>query len=585
MSEYRTAHAGTMDESRIGDTVTVAGWVQRRRDHGGVAFLDVRDASGLVQVVADPDVIPDVHDLRMEYCISVSGQVRARPEGTVNPDLPTGSVEIGAIALEVLSPADALPFMLDDRIDTDERVRLEFRYLDLRRPSMAANLRARSRASSAIRQTLDAKGFLEVETPTLIRSTPEGARDVLVPSRLRKGDFYALPQSPQLFKQLLMIGGVERYYQIARCYRDEDFRADRQLEFTQLDLEGAFWGQDDVLAIVEEVIAAAVLAVRGVGPDLPFPTLTWREAMDRYGSDKPDLRFGMEIVDLDSLFASTEFGVFSSTLQTGGTIRGFNAGGIDFPRSRADALTDDAKAAGAKGLVWLVVNPDGTLRSPISKFLSESEQLGLVSRLEARPGDVLLVVADAWKTAVTSLGGLRNTLGRPSGHGELAFVCVVDFPMFEEQEDGRITFSHHPFTAPADIEVARARPLEATSKAYDVVVNGIELGSGSVRIHDPDIQSEVFDILGIDRESADRRFGWFLRALRYGTPPHAGFAFGIDRLVMVLQNETSIRDVIPFPKTQTGLDPLTSAPNRVDDTQLAELGLLLRPEVIAADET
>ncbi|MEX2278762.1 MAG: aspartate--tRNA ligase [Acidimicrobiia bacterium] len=585
MTEYRTAHAGTMDESRIGDTVTIAGWVQRRRDHGGVAFFDVRDASGVVQVVADPETIPEVGDLRMEFCVSVTGEVRHRPEGTVNADLPTGDVEIGATALVVLSPADPLPFMLDDRIDTDERVRLEYRYLDLRRPSMAANLRARSKASSAIRQTLEAKGFLEVETPTLIRSTPEGARDVLVPSRLRKGSFYALPQSPQLFKQMLMIAGVERYYQIARCYRDEDFRSDRQLEFTQLDLEGAFWGQEDVLAVVQEVIAAAVRAVRGIEVETPFLTLSWREAMDRFGSDKPDLRFGMEISDLGPVFSTTEFGVFSNTLANGGTIRGINAGKIDFPRSRADALTEDAKAAGAKGLVWMVVEDDGSLRSPAAKFLTAPEQHELAAALDAAPGDVLLIVADGWKTAVTVLGGLRNAIGRPTGHDDLVFLCVVDFPMFEEDEDGKITFSHHPFTAPRDLEIARTSPLEATSKAYDVVVNGIELGSGSVRIHDPEIQSEVFDILGIDRESAERRFGWFLRALRYGTPPHAGFAFGIDRLVMVLQNETSIRDVIPFPKTQTGLDPLTSSPSPVDDVQLMELGIRLRPEVSAPEET
>jgi aspartyl-tRNA synthetase len=585
MSEYRNAHAGTMDTSRVGDTVTVAGWVQRRRDHGGVTFFDLRDASGLVQVVADPTHIAVVDELRMEYCVSVTGVVRERPEGTVNPDLPTGEVEIGATEVTVLSPSDPLPFMLDDRADTDERVRLEYRYLDLRRPAMAANLRARSRASAAIRQTLDAKGFLEVETPTLINSTPEGARDVLVPSRLRKGNFYALPQSPQLFKQLLMIGGVERYYQIARCYRDEDFRSDRQLEFTQLDLEGSFWGQDDVLAVIQEVIAAAVRAVRGVDVELPFPTLTWREAMDRYGSDKPDLRFGMEIVDLGSVFSDSGFGVFSTTLSSGGTIRGINAGNIDFPRSRADTLTEDAKTAGAKGLVWLVVSEDGTLRSPIAKFLTEEEQGELIGALEASPGDVLLVVADTWKTAVTVLGGLRNALGRPSDHDVLSFLCVVDFPMFEEDEDGRITFSHHPFTAPRDIETARENPLEATSKAYDVVVNGIELGSGSVRIHDPEVQSEVFDILGIGRETAERRFGWFLRALRYGTPPHAGFAFGIDRLVMVLQNEGSIRDVIPFPKTQTGLDPLTSSPSPVEEAQLIELGIRLRPEAMVEKET
>ncbi|MDX1447894.1 MAG: aspartate--tRNA ligase [Acidimicrobiia bacterium] len=584
MTTYRTAHAGTIDESRIGDTVTLAGWVQRRRDHGGVAFFDLRDASGIVQVVADPEEIDVVSDLRMEYCVSVTGVVRARPEGTANPDLPTGAVEVGAESIDVLSPADPLPFMLDDRVESDERVRLEYRYLDLRRSRMAANLRARSRASAAIRQTLESKGFLEVETPTLIRSTPEGARDVLVPSRLRRGSFYALPQSPQLFKQLLMIGGVERYYQIARCYRDEDFRADRQLEFTQLDLEGAFWDQDDVLAVVQEVIAAATRAVRGIEVELPFRTLTWREAMDRYGSDKPDVRFGMEIVALDDVFAGSEFGVFASTLESGGTIRGINAGAVDFPRSRADQLTADAKTMGAKGLVWMVVEDDGTVRSPIAKFLSETELEGVKGALEAGPGDALLLVADTWKTAVTVLGGMRNTLGRPTGHAELAFLCVVDFPMFEEEEDGRITFSHHPFTAPRDIEVARSNPLEATSKAYDIVVNGIELGSGSVRIHDPEIQAEVFDILGIDRETAERRFGWFLRALRYGTPPHAGFAFGIDRLVMVLQNENSIRDVIPFPKTQTGLDPLTSSPSRVDEAQLEELGIRLRPEAVGAEE-
>ncbi|MFP5332796.1 MAG: aspartate--tRNA ligase [Acidimicrobiia bacterium] len=584
MTTYRSVHAGTIDQSRIGEVVTLAGWVQRRRDHGGVTFFDLRDSSGIVQVVADPETVPVVADLRMEFCVSVTGEVRHRPEGTENPDLPTGSVEVGASIIEVLSPADPLPFMLDERVETDERVRLEFRYLDLRRPSMAANLRARSRAAAAIRQTLEAKGFLEVETPTLIRSTPEGARDVLVPSRLRKGSFYALPQSPQLFKQLLMIGGVERYYQIARCYRDEDFRADRQLEFTQLDLEGAFWDQDDVLAVVQEVIAAAVKAVRGIEIEVPFQTLTWREAMDRFGTDKPDLRFGMEIVDLGELFSGSGFGVFASTLDSGGTIRGINAGPIDLPRSRADALTEDAKAMGAKGLVWMVVEDDGSVRSPVAKFLSQPELEAVKSRMAAAAGDVLLLVADSWKTTVSVLGGLRNTLGRPQGHDDLAFLSVVDFPMFEEDEDGRITFSHHPFTAPRDIEVARTEPLAATSKAYDIVVNGIELGSGSVRIHDPDIQSEVFEILGIDRESAERRFGWFLRALRYGTPPHAGFAFGIDRLVMVLQNETSIRDVIPFPKTQTGLDPLTSSPSRVDDAQLAELGIRLRPEVAAAEE-
>ena len=569
----RSHEAGSVTEADVDTEVTVVGWVQRRRDHGGIAFLDVRDGSGIVQVVADPDEHPGVGDLKMEYCIRVDGVVRLRPSGTENPDLPTGMVEIGADEIEVLAPAKTLPFMIDDRTEVDELTRLRYRYLDLRRPKMAANLRARSRATSAIRRTLDDLGFLEVETPTLVNSTPEGARDMLVPSRLRQGEFYALPQSPQLFKQLLMVSGVERYFQIARCYRDEDFRADRQLEFTQLDLEGAFWDRDDVLATIEEVLVAVAREIRGVDVELPFKRLTWQEAMDRYGSDKPDIRFGMEIVDLSEVVAGSEFGVFAGAIEAGGTVRGINAGSQDWPRSRADNMTERAKELGAKGLVWMVVEDDGQLRSPVAKFLSEQEQAEIKGRLGGEPGDVLLISADAWRTVVTVLGGLRLDLGRPSGHDEFAFLWVVDFPLFEEEDDGSITFSHHPFTSPASLDEMRDNPEQALSKAYDVVLNGVELGSGSIRIHDPDVQRQVFEILGIDAETANRRFGWFLEALDYGTPPHGGFAFGIDRLVMILQGEASIREVIPFPKTQTGLDPMTEAPTWVDDTQLRELGI------------
>jgi len=576
----RTHAAGELGASDVGAVVTVAGWVQRRRDHGGIAFLDVRDASGVVQVVADPSDHEAVADLRMEYCISVTGTVRARPSGTENPDLPTGMVEIGVEGLEVLSPADTLPFMVDDRVEVDERVRLRYRYLDLRRPRMAANLRARSRATAAIRRTLDEQGFLEVETPTLINSTPEGARDMLVPSRLRPGEFYALPQSPQLFKQLLMISGVERYFQIAHCYRDEDFRADRQLEFTQLDLEGSFRERDDVLDAIESVLVAATRELRGVEIPRPFPRLTWQECMDRFGTDKPDLRIGAEIVDLSALFAESGFGVFEESLASGGTVRGINVGSQEWSRARADALTERAKEQGARGLVWMVVEEDGALRSPVAKFLDESELAGIKTALGAGPGDVLLLCADRWRLVVEVLGTLRNELLRPAGHDDLAFLWVIDFPLFEEGEDGSITFSHHPFTSPMSLDEMRDNPREALSKAYDAVLNGVELGSGSVRIHDPGVQRQVFEILGIDADTAERRFGWFLEALRYGSPPHAGFAFGIDRLVMVLQGESSIREVIPFPKTQTGVDPMTGAPTWVEDAQLDELGIELTGEAL-----
>lgn len=579
--QMRTHGAGTISVSDVDSEITIAGWVQRRRDHGGITFFDVRDATGLVQVVADPDDHPTVDDLKMEYCVQVTGKVTKRPEGTENPDLPTGLVEIAAANVTVLAPAKTLPFMIDDRSDVDERVRLQHRYLDLRRPRMAANLRARSQATAAIRRTLDDMGFLEVETPTLINSTPEGARDMLVPSRHRQGEFYALPQSPQLFKQLLMISGVERYFQIARCYRDEDTRADRQLEFTQLDLEGAFWERDDILDTIEKVLAATVKEVRGEDVALPFPRLSWDEVMNRFGVDKPDMRFGMEIVDLTDHLMETEFGVFKNAIESAGTVRGINAGRQEWSRARGDALTERAKGLGAKGLVWMVVEPDGPLRSPVAKFLSDSEQDAIVKRLDAAPGDVLLIAADRWRTVVEVLGGLRNDLGRPSGHDELAFLWVVDFPLFEEDEDGSITFSHHPFTSPVSLEEMREHPESAISKAYDAVLNGVELGSGSMRIHDPEVQRQVFEILGIDRETAESRFGWFLEALQYGTPPHGGFAFGIDRLVMVLQGEPSIREVIPFPKTQTGVDPMTGAPTWVDEEQLAELGVDLSEDAKA----
>jgi aspartyl-tRNA synthetase len=586
MTTYRTRHGGTLTASDIGKDVHLAGWVARRRDHGGVTFIDLRDASGIVQIVVNPDEAPAPEDvlrsLRNEFCIMVKGVVRSRPEGTTNTEMPTGEIEVGVSSLDVLSSSEVLPFQIDERFDADEVRRLQYRYLDLRRERMATNLRARSTAIRAMRHVLDDRDFLEVETPTLVVSTPEGARDMLVPSRLRPGQFYALPQSPQLFKQLLMVAGVERYYQVARCYRDEDFRSDRQVEFTQLDLEGSFWDQEDVLETLEAIVAGVVHDVRGVDIVRPIPQMTYDDALARYGTDKPDIRFAMEIVDLGAVFAGSEFRAFAGALADGGTVRGINAGNQGLSRAGFDKLVDQAKSLGAKGLVWMVVEEDGSLRSPVAKFLTEDELAEVTETMAGTPGDALLIVADEVKVAAAVLGQLRLELGQPEGHENLEFLFVVDFPVFEMTADGGLAAAHHPFTAPVSVDEMENSPETAVSRSYDMVLNGAELGSGSVRIHDPEIQAKVFEVLGISKDQAESRFGWFLEALRYGTPPHAGFAIGVDRFVSILQNEKNIREVMPFPKTQTGADPLTGAPGRVEPEQLNELGIEIGAEVRAS---
>lgn len=587
MAETMKTHgAGALRAADVGSEVALAGWVAKRRDHGGVVFVDLRDATGVVQVVLNPEDVPasetDLRGIRSEYCIKVAGAVRLRPADMANPDMPTGEVEVVGSSMAILSPSNPLPFQIDDRIDVEEAKRLQYRYLDLRRPAMTENLVARSRAIRTMRDVMEQGGFLEVETPTLIASTPEGARDMLVPSRLRQGNFYALPQSPQLFKQLLMIAGVERYYQIARCYRDEDMRADRQLEFAQLDFEGSFWGQEDVLEMLEQISVAVTRELRGAELDRPFPRFTWHEVMERYGTDKPDIRFGMELSDLSELFGDSEFKAFTGVLASGGTVRGINAGPLQLSRSGLDGISARAQELGAKGLVWMVVEEDGSLRSPVAKFLSGTELGGIKKSLTADPGDTLLIVADEKRTVLEVLGQLRLELGQPDGHDELAYLFVVDFPVFERNDDGDFVPLHHPFTSPVDVREMREDPGHAISKAYDLVLNGSELGSGSVRIHDPAVQAQVFEILGISDEEAERRFGWFLEALRYGTPPHAGFAIGIDRLVAILQDLPNIREVIPFPKTQSGADPLTGSPSLVEDAQLRELGIEVHPAVKAA---
>jgi aspartyl-tRNA synthetase len=517
----------------------------------------------------------EAHRLRSEYVIRVEGTVRRRPEGMVNSKEATGEIEIGATALSVLNEAEPPPFPLDDRVGVDETVRLKHRYLDLRRPRMTANLVLRSKLISAMRQAMDAAGFIDVETPTLTRSTPEGARDFLVPSRLTPGTFFALPQSPQLFKQMLMVAGLDRYYQVARCWRDEDLRADRQLEFTQLDVEASFVDQEDILGLIEEAVARGIEAVTGERPK-PFPRLTWAEAMNRYGSDKPDIRFGMELCDLSAVFAESEFNAFKGKGVVGLVVSGKGEMG----RNQLDGLTDRAKSLGAAGLVWMRVRDAGVLEAPVVKFLSETEQDGLRRALSPAAGDLVLIVADpSLRKAQSLLGTLRIDLGAPERLDEpLAFTWVVDFPLFEAlSSEGKPIPAHHPFTRPhpEDVDKIDTEPLAVRSLAYDLVLNGIELGSGSVRIHDPVLQSKIFSLLGIEPEIATERFGFLLDAFRFGAPPHAGFAIGLDRLTMILAGETSIREVIAFPKTQSGSDPLTGAPASVDNIQLRDLGISL----------
>ena len=573
----RTAYCGELRPTHVGDTVTVCGWVDSRRVHSEhLAFIDLRDHTGVVQCVVDEKL-----ELRSEFVVAITGVVRDRLEDKINENLATGEIEIGDATVEVLNRAEPPPFPLHERTDVDEVIRLRHRYVDLRKPRMQRNLRARATVNSAIRSAMERQGFVEIETPMLIASTPEGARDFVVPSRLHPGNFYALPQSPQIFKQLCMVGGIDRYFQIARCLRDEDLRADRQFEFMQLDMEAAFVTQDDVLGFVSEAVADAAEAVTGERP-AEFTTMTWHDAMERYGSDKPDTRFGMELVEMTDLFEGTEAKVFATPCVKGILYEG---GAETLGRNAIDALTDKCKSWGAKGLAWFRVGEGATLDGALTKFMSEAELAAVPQRLGASQGDMVLMIAAERRTVNEVLGLLRLELGRPPvNEGGLNFLWVTDFPLFERVTEAGIPIpAHHPFTMPhvddiGLLETASGESyLDIRSQAYDLVLNGWELGSGSVRIHRSEIQAKIFETLGIDEEEAALKFGFLLEAFRYGAPPHAGFAFGTDRLAALLVGEENIREVIAFPKTQSGSDPLTSAPTPLDQTHLDELGLRIQP--------
>ena len=587
----RTRNAGTLGRADVGATVTLAGWVAKRRDHGGVAFIDLRDASGICQVVVRDEYLASagIHDLRNEFCIQVTGVVDARTPENVNPTIPTGEVEVAIRELEVLNPSAPLPFQIDERTTVGEDARLKYRYLDLRRPRQHDALVLRSKVTHVIRDVLDDLDFYDVETPTLTHSTPEGARDFLVPARLHPGKWYALPQSPQLFKQLLMVAGMERYYQIARCYRDEDFRADRQPEFTQLDVEMSFVDQDDVIAVAERIIAACWKLI-GVDVALPLPRMTWHDAMDDYGSDKPDLRFGNKIRELTSFFADTPFRVFQAAY-VGGVVM---PGGASLPRRQFDAWQEWAKQRGARGLAYITVGEDGTLGGPVAKNISDAERDGIAAAMDANPGDAIFFAAGARETSQELLGAARLEIGRRCNlfdPKDWALLWVVDAPMFKSTAEavasgdvalgeGKWTAVHHAFTSPKPESEATfdTDPGSALSYGYDFVANGNEVGGGSIRIHRRDVQERVFAVMGIDGEEAQEKFGFLLDAFAFGAPPHGGIAFGLDRLVMLLGGFDTIRDVIAFPKSGGGVDPLTGAPAPVTPQQRKETGVDAKPE-------
>ena len=583
----RSHRCTEVTKAEIGSTVTLMGWVQKSRNKGGIVFVDLRDRSGIMQIIFENGEIDEqgfekAGRLRSEFVIAVKGHVEAR-SGAVNPNLPTGEIEVRATELRILSEAETPPFPIEENSKTRDEVRLKYRYLDLRRPDLQRNMMLRSQVSTLVRQFLAKEGFLEIETPTLIKSTPEGARDYLVPSRVHPGSFYALPQSPQIFKQLLMCSGYDRYFQLARCYRDEDLRADRQPEFTQIDMELSFVDVEDVLDVNERMLAFLFKEVLGVEVQLPIQRMTWIDAMNRFGSDKPDLRFGMELTDVSEVVKDCEFAVFKGALEQGGSVRGINAKGQGaMPRKKIDKLVEFAKGYGAKGLAYIAIGEDGTVKSSFAKFMKEEEMDALVAAMEGKPGDLLLFAADKNKVVYDVLGALRLELAKQMellDKNEYRFVWITEFPLLEwSEEEERFMAMHHPFTMPMeeDLQYLDTDPGRVRAKAYDIVLNGNEIGGGSVRIFQDDIQSKMFEVIGFTPEEAQKQFGFLLDAFKYGVPPHAGLAYGLDRLVMLMAKVDSIREVIAFPKVKDASCLMSEAPDVVDEKQLEELGIAIR---------